>query len=177
TIGIWALIMVFFILFATLSNEALHFEILPEIIYSSYSEYAKNSEPGTYIIYEKLDNTYLSILLSIPKALVAGWFRPWLGESQSLFQFLSTIENFALSILFIFSLKNIPELLKTKNMFVYSAIIFCVITSVLVALSVPNFGSLVRFRTGWLFIFALLILYNNPLLEKVGIFIKKHQHG
>jgi hypothetical protein len=170
-ITIWTLFFLALCLAATFIHPNFYLERILGVIVDNYTTFINVSEPGDVIHFDELSPNLLSILMNSPWALFSGLFRPFIFESNSLFQFISAIENFFLIILFIASLKNV-RLIATSpyRLLVYSTIVYVVLLCIFLALSTPNFGTLSRYRVGFLPFFTFLVLYRNPLLSRFSFF-------
>lgn len=135
------------------------------VIISNYNDFAELSDPKNLIHYYQLEGTLTSMLINSPWALFSGLFRPVIGEGHGLLGFAASMENFLLLILFIGASLNFKKLFTSSHhIILWTAISYCVILCVFLALSTPNFGTLSRYRVGFLPFFAFLIAYRNPLV-------------
>jgi len=118
--------------------------------------------------------TTADIIKKTPNAIVAGLYRPFIWEGNTLFIFISGIENAIILLftiyIFVFSggfLRN------SKNIFQDPLLIFLFLYAVFFAfsigLSTANFGALVRYRIPLLpfFTSGLMILYIKKLSPKL----------
>lgn len=99
-----------------------------------------------------------------PAAIVAGLYRPFLWEANSIVMILSGLENLVLLFLTIFVLVRAGPLFFIRTLSKEPFLIFCFVFSIIMAmgigLSTANFGALVRFKIplipfflmGWLFV-------------------------
>jgi len=99
-----------------------------------------------------------------PAAIIAGLYRPFLWEANSVVMILSGLENTILLLLTLFVLFRAGPRFFFKSLSKEPFLIFCFIFSLIMAmgigLSTANFGALVRFKIplipfflmGWLFI-------------------------
>ena len=149
----------------------LHQDHIIDVLYQNYNLFAARSEPGSAVVFENLRPEIGSFLIYAPKALFTGLFRPNIWEIYNWKQLPLTLENFALLILTIIAFYN---MLKNKPHISYwgmSLVLYVGILSILLVYASPNFGSLIRYRTGYLSFFVLMILYHNPVLGFLkGIF-------
>lgn len=163
------------LLFSTLSLTLLTFtkynfsiEILPEVIRQNYQAFADKSNPGDYIVFKNFESSWIYLLKNSPVALLSGLFRPHIFEIDSFFKMFVALENLLIFLLLMFNLKNIPLLLKSKyNFWILATIIYISILATFLAFSTPNFGSLVRYKSGFLFLLVFLSLLENPLIKQL----------
>jgi hypothetical protein len=123
------------------------------------------SAPGDAIVFDNFRPTIGSILYHSPWALFSGIFRPFIWEAQNVMQFLSSIENMAVFLLFISSFKNWKTAFSSTNrLLILSLIVYVVLLCIFLTLSAPNYGTLSRYRVGFLPFFVLLLSINNPVV-------------
>jgi hypothetical protein len=137
-----------------------------EVIVSNNASFLAASSPGNVIQYYNLDASWFSMLMNAPWALFSGLFRPMIWEVDSIVQAAASVENLVLLVLTIWA---IPSLRGIKNspyrVLILSILAYSTLLCVLLALSTPNFGTLIRYRVGFLPFFVLLIV-NRPFLIK-----------
>lgn len=146
----------------TLLHPYLHLNRLVEVISHNYTLYADKSQPGEYLELPALNNSVLGVVKSIPASLLAGLFRPLPNDGQGILALLAGIENSVLLILVVSLVVKIRKL----NISIYGAIIllYSLLLATFLAMSAPNFGSLVRYKMGFLPFLLLLILWNHPFI-------------
>lgn len=129
-----------------------------QVIVENYYSFIEASHPDKVIHFYKLEPTLGSIVMNMPWAFLSGLLRPFIWESTNIFQVLVSIENIFLAILIILSIKNIHHLAKSNHrLLLFSILTYCFLLCVLLALSAPNFGTLVRYKIGFLPFFVFLI--------------------
>jgi hypothetical protein len=139
-----------------------------EVVVSSYHEYETISEPDDLIHYHSLKATPLSLMQNTPMALVSGLYRPFLTEANSFLQFCIAVENLILIMLSIGAISNVKKMLNSEyRLLLVSILIYTVLLCIFLALSAPNFGTLSRYRVGFLPYFVLLLTIDNPLINKL----------
>ncbi len=140
-----------------------------EVIISNYNDFSAISDPKNLIHYFQWDQTWRSIMINSPWALLSGLFRPVIGEGQGLLGWLASIENFFVLILFVGSWLNLKNAFNsTHQIILLAALSYCIVLCVLLALSTPNFGTLSRYRVGFLPFFVFVVAYRNPIIEWVS---------
>ena len=101
--------------------------------------------------------------LNSPWALFSGLFRPVIFEANSFFQFVIGVENLILLGLSIFNLKYLSRLWhSSERLLIFGVIMYIGLLVIFLTLSTPNFGTLSRYRVGFLPFMIFLLLY-NPL--------------
>ena len=139
------------------------------VIISNYNDFAELSDPKNLIHYYQLEGTLTSLLINSPWALLSGLFRPMIGEGQGLLGFAASVENFLLLILFIGALLNLKKMFTSSHkVILWAAISYCMVLCVFLALSTPNFGTLSRYRVGFLPFFVFLMAYCNPIVNWIS---------
>jgi hypothetical protein len=144
------------------------------VIVSNYQAFEFISHPGDMIRFEHLEATGKSMLANSPWALVSGLFRPFLWEAGNLFQLTAAVENIFLMVMVIFSVKNINRLWQSPDrLLVLALLVYSVVLCVFITLSTPNFGTLSRYRIGYIPFFALLIMARNPVVAKLENLVQR----
>ena len=122
--------------------------------------------PDDVIHFYNLQPTWSSMLINSPWALISGLFRPFVWEANTIFKFITGLENLVLLILAVTSLRSLKEaVLSRHRLLIFSAILYCSILSIFLALSTPNFGTLARYGVGFL-PFLVLLVMNHPRVTK-----------
>ncbi len=170
---LWAWSLLFVILFAVASqvHPNFYFSRFLDVVVTNHNAFVKISKPEGLIHFYNLQPEWWSMVINSPLALVSGLFRPWLGEANGFTGYLAATENLFLVILLggLFFRKS----WKVNNPVLLLAIlVYVLILCVLMALSTPNFGTLSRYRIGFLPFFVFVIAYGNPLIN----FLKKRLH-
>ncbi|MFT4737219.1 MAG: hypothetical protein ACI8QD_001813 [Cyclobacteriaceae bacterium] len=132
---------------------------LPLTLFESYQSFQPaDDQPGIELDY--LDSTYIGLLLSTPKAWASGLFRPFPGETWQLHYLPFILEKLAFLLLAIWTIVRIKSLPRL-DLWLFGLLCLSMLATFL-AISTPNFGSLVRYQsifTPFLFLlFALLPL-------------------
>jgi hypothetical protein len=129
-----------------------------------------NSKPDNLIHYDNLNATFQSLLKNSPLALFSGLFRPGVWDKNSLLYILPTIENLFILISTVLVFRNIQKLSSPiTRILIFSLIVYILLLAVLMAFAAPNFGTLMRYKVGYLPFLVYLVCINNPLLK----FLKK----
>jgi hypothetical protein len=169
--AIWSLLFFALCLGATFIHPNFYLERILGVVVDNYNTFINVSQQGDVIHFNKLSPDWLSVLKNSPWALFSGLFRPFIFESNSVFQIFSALENLFFFILFIANVKNVGLISASPyRLLVYSTIVYVVLLCIFLALSTPNFGTLSRYRTGFLPFFAFLVMYRNPLLSRFSFF-------
>lgn len=104
------------------------------------------SEPHKMIHFEGLKADWLSVVQHFPNAVMSGLFRPFLWEAYHPLSYVAAIENSLLMLMVVWSfIRQVKErCLPGFSGFVL--ILFVLVAAGLLAISSPNFGSLMRYK-------------------------------
>jgi hypothetical protein len=167
-VALWLVIFILPLLAIMLLHPNFYPERFLEVIVSSYYEYTAISSTEDIIRYKSLEPTFFSVVRNTPLALFSGLFRPLILEAKTTLQFLASFENMFLMILSVSALTNLKTLLNGRHRILFfSILIYTVLLCTFLALSTPNFGTLSRYRIGFLPFFVLLLTIENPLITKI----------
>jgi len=143
------------------------------VIVENYQQFTRISVPGDFIVYPSLKPEVDSILSYAPKALISGLFRPFIWEVHTGFQLLVAIENLILLALFVTSLPRLKDVFSSgQRLLLLSTAVYVVLLCIFLALSTPNYGTLSRYKTGFISFFFLLVACNNPLVNRLKRFVQ-----
>jgi len=171
---LWGLVVLIPLLLTTFIHPNFYPEQFLEVIVSNYEAFHAISQPEDVIAYPNLQPTALSMLLHAPGALVAGLFRPFPWEAGNALQVVASAENVLLFVLIVAALTNLKRASASPyRMLAGSIVLYTVLLCVFLALSTPNYGTLSRYRVGFLPFLVLLISIENPLLRRAARFIER----
>jgi hypothetical protein len=152
---------------AVLMHPNFNPEYFLHVVVDNHDVLTLRSDPQNLIQFNDLRPTWLSILINSPWALFSGLVRPFLFEGGGLLKFLYALENALVLVLMLSSAGNIRRVRGSRfGMVAVAVIAYAIILCVFLALSTPNFGTLARYRIGFLPFLIFLMAYRNPLLEK-----------
>ena len=128
------------------------------------------------------DGTVSGAIKLMPKALVAGLFRPFIWESASPTVLLSGVENLFILILLVITLIK-TKILRFVNItiqtpLVFYSMIFSIFFAFVIGLTTSNFGALVRFKIPlipFLISGLFIVLHENKLLIEEKLERYKHK--
>ncbi|MDQ3395057.1 MAG: hypothetical protein M3512_13215 [Bacteroidota bacterium] len=154
-------------LYPTLSIENFLFFLL-----DTHNAIYQKSSPENLVHYYNLSASFSSLLINFPIALFAGLFRPGLWDINSLIGILPSLESTYILISAFFALKSIKNKIAFPDkMILFSLLVYILLLAVLMAFASPNFGTLIRYKIGYLPFIIYLVSIDNPLLKlfkKVG---------
>jgi hypothetical protein len=169
----------FFLLICTLASFAhpnFYLERFLSVLVSNHDQFVAISDPENIIGYYNLQPKLWSVLLNSPWALLSGLFRPLFFDATDILSLPYSIENFILLLLtisFLFSYRwdwwkpeaDRHKRSETYTIWLFPILIYCMLLCILLAISTPNFGTLSRYRVGFLPFFVFVLIYRNPLLK------------
>lgn len=135
------------------------------VVVDNYYTYVQLSNPGDVIYYGSLEPNLLSVAKNVPQAVIGGFFRPFIWESRTAFQFASGVENLILMALFVLALFQFKQWSTRFNALHLALVFYLIMLAALLALSTPNFGSLSRYRIGFTPFLWLILLIASKALE------------
>ena len=140
----------------------------------AFSKYISSVPTNSGFLIPELTNG-VSILLSIPNALLNTVIRPFLWECNSIFVYFSALENIlilsCIVIAFVFR-KKMNEI--QKNIFYFNTI-FVFVLFCIIGLTTPVFGAIMRYKIPGLILLliSLLLLVDLDKIKDKHPFLKK----
>ncbi len=167
-ICIWVVLMLIPLALVMWLHPNFQPDMLVGVIVENYHAFHRLSAPDDLIYYNDLKPEWQSLLIHSPKAAVAGLFRPMLWEASNVLQVLVATENSVLVLLVIGSVSNIGRLARSRHrLLMVSVLLYAVVLATFLALSAPNFGTLTRYRVGFLPAFVMVIIVCNPFVNRM----------
>lgn len=165
---LWCLIFIGPLLLISVLHPNFYPERFLEVVVSSYYEFQAISAQQDVIHYDTMEPTPFVMVKNIPLAIFSGLYRPFFTEATTVLQFLSATENFLLLVLTGAALMRIKKVVRGKHrLLIFSLMIYIIVLCIFLALSTPNFGTLSRYRVGFLPFFVFLLISENPLVTRV----------
>ena len=150
---------------ATFLHPNMNINSFPEALYTNYTATLAKNTSLNYLIPD-FKPTWISILCNSPQALYQGLFGPDIWSVQTTIQLPVALENvFLLTLTIVIVLYRVylgNGKLSAESLIV---LIYVVVSAIFIAYASPNFGSLVRYKTGYLPFLILLAGYKNPLID------------
>jgi hypothetical protein len=163
----WSLTLVLAISGVSLLHPNFNFNQVLDVIVSNHNAYTKISDPEEVIHYYDLQPHAFSIFINAPWALVSGVFRPFILEAGTVLQIAAAVENLILLILFAMTCFRLSKANINWNLLHLIAISYIVLLAIFLALSIPNFGSLSRFRVGFTPFLWFMLLSASGVLSRL----------
>jgi hypothetical protein len=162
----WFGIFIGMVLLATNLHPNLGVDAFMKALVLNHNIIFEVSRPETLVYYNNLRPELMSLIINTPIALMAGLFRPLLWDSGEVFQIIASVENLILVFLFAFSMPGIRKffiLKDSEKILIFSVVVYIILLAILMAFASPNFGSLMRYKVGFLPFFVYLLLISKPL--------------
>jgi len=140
------------------------FNYLPTVIVENNRAYTASGGTDHAIVFADLEPDWVSLARHAPWAAFSGMFRPLPGESFNFLSFFFSLENGVVLLLTLWSLFRWGKT-RQVNSWMIAVLLYTVVLALLLALSTPNFGSLARYKTGFMPFFVYLILFNHPVAQ------------
>jgi hypothetical protein len=161
---------------ASFAHPNFYMERFLGVLVSSHDQFIAISYPENIIGYYNLQPKLWSVFLNSPWALLSGLFRPLFLDATDILSLPYSIENFVLLLLtisFLFSYKWDwwkPKSDRFKRSEIYTLwllpiLIYCALLCIFLSISTPNFGTLSRYRIGFLPFLVFALAYRNPLIN------------
>lgn len=126
---------------------------------------------GSKIDIPKLEPSLISFLKNTPNAIFNTFFRPYIWEVNSIFSLLSGLENLLIIGIILIALFYRKSNYRA-NEIIYFSISFTIIIFILIGLTTPVIGALVRYKVPAL-PFLLIIFFDLLDMDKLKLSIAK----
>jgi len=168
---LWVALFGFIVLGTSNIHPNFYLSRFLNVVVDNYNAYALASHNNPVVHFFNLQATWVSILVNSPWALFSGLFRPFVFESISFLQVGIAIENLILFALCVYNVKHISKLWNSPNrLLLTGAVVYIGLLAIFLTLSTPNFGTLSRYRIGFLPFFFFLLLYypSQVVFDKIN---------
>lgn len=162
TIVVWIGCFLIIGVLSTFAHPNFYLDRILHVIVENNARYVRISEPNSLIHFSLLSATWPSILLNSPLAFISGLYRPFVWEATGATSFAIAIENFLFVILTIASCTG--KRTASDWRIIFFILVYISILCIFLSLSTPNFGTLSRYRIGFLPFFVFAMSWCNPLL-------------
>ncbi|EJF11593.1 hypothetical protein [Pontibacter sp. BAB1700] len=162
-------------------NPNLNLETLPDVVYGNYQVSLLASQGKPRIDFPFLEPTYLSFALHSQLAFIGMLFRPFIWEVYNVRTFAAALENTLLLVLAFGFLRDLFESGRVKWRYGYlltAVLVYVFVMGVLLAYSMPNLGTLNRYRVVVLpfVVYLLLLCKTNSELLRYLLPVRQPQH-
>jgi hypothetical protein len=163
-LAVLAVVFIFPLVLFSFAHPNFYYTVFLEVIVANSDGYTLYSAPEDLIHYHNLRPDVFSIITNSPLALFSGLFRPFITEAGNVLQFLSSLENLVLLTLTIWCVARLRKLsVEAHFILMLATALYVVLLCVFLALSTPNFGTLSRYRVGYLPYFVMLLLSEQKI--------------
>jgi hypothetical protein len=163
---LWLIVFAAPLFVISLSKENFHPDRFFKVVVENYYAFQLLSKPGGAIQFSDLQPTIWSFIFHAPWALISGMFRPFIWEANNLLQLVVAMENILLLFFLITSLRNWKQFLQSSDrLLILSVVIYILLLCIFLTLSTPNFGTLSRYRIGFLPFIFFLVMIDNPVIS------------
>ncbi|WKN40979.1 hypothetical protein [Tunicatimonas pelagia] len=152
------LLFISLIALATLMHPNLEAGRILSVIVQNHDTFIRISHAEAVIHFYQLQPTFSSFLLNTPLAVFSAWYRPFPFEMNATLAQVAGLENFLLVVISVLSLRKIgivKVVESNKQLWILATLLFSVLLGVLLAISTPNFGTLLRYKVA----FSPFLLY------------------
>ncbi len=157
--ALWVLVLGTITLSASFVHPNFYISRIAEVVSSHHDQFVAKSDPEDIIHYNDLSPEIGRVLANAPLALISSLYRPLPWEANGMMKLSAALENvllLSLTILCLFYWKSWR--VRNSLLLVYSLAFYVFAMATFLALSAPNFGTLARYRVGFLPFFVLLLL-------------------
>lgn len=166
-ICLWSFSFIALLLAGSFLHPILHIDSFFQNLYYQHNAIVALSDSQGFIQFKALEPNAVSFIKNTPLALFSGLFRPSIGDATNFLQWLVAVENLILLILGIGALMNIRKIgWKKDHWLLWATITYVVVLATVLAFAAPNFGTLTRYKIGFLPLLAFIIIFDNPILRK-----------
>ena len=159
---VWVLMLITGFVIAGLLHPNLRIDKLLNVIIDNNTSFVAKSNSYSVIHFFNASNNWTWLLINSPKAFAAALFMPLTLNSNSLFYSLSVIENWILLFLFLRGLFLIKiDQIKSNLNLLIASISYVGMFAIFLALSTPNYGTLIRYKVAYMPVLLVLIFLVN----------------
>jgi hypothetical protein len=164
----FVLILLFFFLIFSVSfiHPLLNPSFFMESLVRNYEATLNVSNGQNVFYFPGLSTDFSSLLMQFPKALSIGLFRPLPGDVSSVIGYSTMMENVLVVLFFLLSVVHLfIKKASGSNWLVIAAVfMYVIVLAFLLPVASPNWGSLVRYKVGYMPFLLLIITFRNPLI-------------
>lgn len=113
------------------------------------------------IIFLDAATAFLFFAKNLPLAWVTGMFRPFPWEAFNLFSHIAAAEQFLFMLLFLYGIRLlfVTKITNKEIWWILGIMIYSIVLAMVIALSTPNFGSLLRYKVAYMPFLWFLVLW------------------
>lgn len=130
------------------------------------------SSPESLIHFKGLEPEFYSLATHIPLALFSGLFRPAVWDAATVFQWIVALENLLLLLFALAALWRIKDIVKAREkLLLLGVLVYILILAVVLTFAAPNFGTLVRYKIGFLPFFVFILIFDISWLHPLAVWL------
>ena len=160
----WLAIFIFFCWAASFTHPNFYLETFLGVIRQNHDEFVRVSNPDNVIHFAVQVNSWSDVVVNAPWAIISGLFRPLPHEAHGITGVVGSLENLAILGLVLLKFFRLRSVKGSQRLLLLSVLAYSLLLCIFLAMSTPNFGTLSRYRIGFLPFFMMIVLHNNPLL-------------
>ncbi len=146
---------------------------LLSVIIENNAAFMSMSSPEDRFSFHDLEPTFVSLAVNSPWALISGLFRPFLWETTNVLQVFAGVENLAILLTALVAAGGALKFPNSEHrMLIFATLTYVLILAVFIAISTPNFGTLSRYRVGYLPFFIMVIASNRTVQRSIDRLVR-----
>jgi hypothetical protein len=168
---VWLVIFLIPLYIASIVHPNFYPERFLEVIISNHDAFIALSDNRDVIHYYRLSSSAGDVIRNMPLAMVSGIFRPFIWESVNVVQIVAALENLVIAALTLWALMSVFRMkLKYSPIntpLMVATLLFVGLLAAFLSLSTPNFGTLSRYRVGFLPYYVLITILPLSAAKKI----------
>lgn len=161
--GVFIALLISTISIASFLHPNLAFNRIFDVLIENYRTFIAISRPGSFADLGDLSPNWQSLLGVFPNAVASGIFRPFVWEACYFPAYLSGIENLFIAAISAIALTRLKTVFRSPYyLFIAACLVFVLAMAFFLTVSTPNFGSLARYKIGFM-PFYLLIIFQGAI--------------
>jgi hypothetical protein len=170
---VW-LILIILLVIAGLSrlHPNFHLTSLIDVLRENHNKIIDYSNNKNIVYFIPYGTGWIHFLINLPVSSFAGLFMPLPWQGAGLLPKLVGIVNFLILLMTLFKFKKIRDWKWSLNQWNVILVIYILTMAIFMAYAAPNFGTLERYKTGYIPFFLFWILNNKNLI----LFLRKCFH-
>lgn len=168
---VWFVIFGFIVWGASNLHPNFYMSRFLNVVVENHNAYVLASDSAPVVHFNNLEATWMSVLQNSPWALFSGLFRPFVTEGKTVFQIIVAVENLLLLVLCFLNARFFSSMVYSRqHLLVVSVVTYICLLTIFLTLSTPNFGTLSRYRIGFLPFLSVLLLYypSQHIIDKIS---------
>ncbi len=167
-LAIWIVLLITPAMLMTLLHPNFAPSRFLHVIVNNNHAFLALSEPGDFIRFGTIEPSFICILSHAPLAIFSGLFRPGVWEAHTLLQGLVAAENLLILTLTVLAILDWKSVKNSPNrLLIIAALVYILVLCTFITISTPNFGTLSRYRIGYLPFYLFLVLCNKMTLRAI----------